>query len=296
MRTLVLNGLLLGAALAVSGCGKETKADEKLPKGQVIASVNGEDVTIYELGSELQGMDLPSGEARKKVEQATLQKIIDRKILADIARDKKLDQTPDFLLQSRRAKEQLLVNLLQQNESGKVPTPSSEDVDKFIADNPSMFGQRKLLIIDQIQFPMPADRKALMAYQPLKTLDQVEQKLVADGTEYSRVPTSLDTLQLPAQMVKSVMALPAGEVFVVPAGGGLTANRIVEARSKPLTGSEATRVAREMVRKQMMAAKATAELEPLLKKGRETVTYQPAYAPPKPVNTASAAPKPATGQ
>jgi EpsD family peptidyl-prolyl cis-trans isomerase len=279
MRALVLNGLLIGATVLLSACGNGSGGKDKLEKGQVIATVNGEDVTVYELGTELQGMNLPSGDARKKIEQAALQRIVDRKILADIARERKLDKTPDYLLQTRRSDEQLLVNLLQQNEAAKIPASTSEDVEKFIAANPWVFSQRKLLVIDQIQFPMPADRKALMAYRPLKTLDEVEQKLVSDGIGYRRVPTSLDTAQMTATMAKSIMTLPTGEVFVVPAAGGLTANRIVEARSTPMAGPEAMKLAREMLRRQNMVNKATAELEPLLVAAREKVTYQAAYAP-----------------
>lgn len=282
MRAFILNGLLIGTAIFLTACGK-SGVEDKLEKGQVIATVDGEDVTVYELGTELEGVQLPSGEARKKAEQAAVQRIVDRKILADIARERKLDKTPEYLLQTRRVEEQLLVSLLQQNEAGKAPAPTSEDVEKFVAANPSMFSQRKLLIIDQIQFPMPADQKALMAYRPLKTLDEVEQKLVSDGVEHQRVPTSLDTLQLSPAMVKSIMSLPSGEVFVVPAGGELTANRILEVRSTPLSGPEAIRIAREMVRKQNMANKATRELEPLLAAARAKVTYRKGYAPsPKP--------------
>lgn len=279
MRSFFLSGLLIGTAVLVSACGNGSSAKDKIEKGQVIATVNGEDVTIYELGTELQGVDMPSGEARKKVEQAALQRIIDRKILADIARDRKLDKTPEYLLQTRRAGEQLLVNLLQQNEAGKVPASTSEDVEKFMAANPWTFAQRKLLIIDQIQFPMPADRKVLAAYRPLKTLDEVEHKLITDGIEYRRAPTSLDTMQMPATMAKSIMDLPAGEVFVVPAGGGLTANRITEARATPLTGPDAMKMAREMLRNQNMSKKAATELEPLLASAREKVTYKKGYAP-----------------
>lgn len=287
MRARVLSSLITGAAVLLSSCGDGPKAEEKLKKGQVVATVNGEDVTIYELGTELQG-DTSSGDARKKAEQAGLQKIIDRKILADIARDRKLDKTPEYLLQTRRADEQILVNLLLQDEAGKMPGFSSEDVEKFIADNPWMFSDRKLLIIDQIQFPMPADRDALKAYQPLKTLDEVEQKLAAEGIVHRRVPTSFDTMQLPAQMVKNIMALPAGEVFVVPAGGGLTANRIVEVRATPLTGREAANVARDMLRRQRAITKVTGELDPMIESAREKVTYRPGYAPPAQPKTKAA--------
>lgn len=279
MRTLVLSGLVIGASALVSACNSEPKAEKQLEKGQVIATVNGEDVTVYELGAELQGLDAPAGEPHKKMEQAALQRLIDRKILTNIARDRKLDKTPDYLLQTRRANEQILVNLLQQDEAAKIPTSSTEDVEKFIAANPWMFAQRKLLIIDQIQFPMPADRAVLDAYKPLKTLDQVEQKLGADGIEYRRVPTSLDTLQLPPSLTKSIMDLPQGEVFVVPAGGGLTANRILEIRSTPLAGADAVKVARDMLRRQAVAQKAVSDLEPVVKEARAKVVYQSGYGP-----------------
>ena len=281
MRALVLCGLVVGASALVSACKSEPKPEKQLEKGQVIATVNGTDVTVYELGAELQGIEAPDGTAHKKLEQAALARLIDRKILADIARERKLDKTPDYLLQTRRANEQILVSLLQQDEAGKVPTASTEAVEKFISENPWMFAQRKLLIIDQVQFPMPADRKALDAYKPLKTLDQVEQKLGADGIEYRRVPTSLDTLQLPASLTKSIMDLPQGAVFVVPAAGGLTANRIVEIRATPLTGPDALKVARDLLRRQTLAAKASTDLEPLVKDARAKVVYQSGYGPPE---------------
>jgi len=72
MRTFVLNGLLIGTAVLLSSCGKGSSDKEGLAKGQVVATVNGEDVTIYELGTELQGLSLPPGEGRKKAEQVAL--------------------------------------------------------------------------------------------------------------------------------------------------------------------------------------------------------------------------------
>lgn len=295
MRAFIIHGLLISASLCLLGCGKNDKAGEQLEKGQVIASVDGEDITIYELNAELQEMSLPAGVARKKVEQATLQKIIDRKILANLARERKLDKTPQYLLQTRRADEQLLANLVQQAVATKTPPPSTVDVEKYISENPWMFRERKLFLIDQIQFPMPADRKDLMAYQPLKTLDEVEQKLVAENIDYRRVPTSLDTLQLPAQMVKSITTLPPGEVFVIPSGGALTANRIVEVRPTPLTGPEATKYAKEMVRRQRAIERTRSEFDPLINAAKAKISYQEGYEP-SPAKPEKGTPMPASAK
>jgi peptidyl-prolyl cis-trans isomerase C len=280
MRLPLIYGLLMGAAVSLSACGKGDPA-AKLGKGQVIASVDGDDITIYELSTELQGVNLPSGDARKPIEQAALQRIIERKILADIARKRKLDKTPQYLLQSRRADDLLLANLLQGDVATKIPDPSSEDVEKFIADHPATFGQRKLIILDQIQFPMPTDRKELLKYQPLKTLDEIQQKLDESNIEYRRAPTSIDTLQLPIQMAKSILALPPEEVFVAPGNGVLTANHIIEIRNTPFIGPDAMKAAREMLRKQRAGEKVRSELDPLLAEAKGKISYQPGYAPSK---------------
>jgi len=97
--------MLAGTAL-LAGCGNGGEAE--LEKGQVVATVNGKDVTVHELNAELQGVDLPSGAQRKAVEQAALQQVVQRRILADIARERGLDKTPMFLLQEKRAEETIL--------------------------------------------------------------------------------------------------------------------------------------------------------------------------------------------
>jgi len=68
---------------------------------------------------------------------------------------------------------------------------------------------------------------------------------------------------------------------VVPAAGGLTANRIVEIRATPLTGPDALKVARDLLRRQTLAAKASTDLEPLVKDARAKVVYQSGYGPPE---------------
>ena len=103
MRNKIMAGLLMGTALVLAGCGKGGAEPEK---GQVVATINGKDVTIHELNAELQGANVPaniSADQKKQIEQAALQQVVNRRILADIARERGLDKTPMFLLQEKRA-------------------------------------------------------------------------------------------------------------------------------------------------------------------------------------------------
>ena len=82
MRKGLAASFMIGTALLLAGCGDKTDGAGELEKGQVVATVNGKDVTIHELNAELQGVALPSGEKRKQIETAALQQIVNRRILA----------------------------------------------------------------------------------------------------------------------------------------------------------------------------------------------------------------------
>ena len=98
------------ALLALSACDKGAKT----PEGQVVATVDGKEVTIHELNSELAMVPNRGGDApRKLVESVVLQRVIERKMLAAEAEKLKLDENPQFLLARKRTEEGLLVQALQ---------------------------------------------------------------------------------------------------------------------------------------------------------------------------------------
>src|SRR5579875_2662233 len=123
MRKTIMAGLMMGSALLLlGGCGK--KGSESLDKGQVVATVDGKDITTGELNAELMGVNVPQGERGKAIQQAALQQIVNRTILADLARDRGLDKTPMYLLQVRRGEDSLLVQMLQRQLASQIKPPT----------------------------------------------------------------------------------------------------------------------------------------------------------------------------
>ena len=239
--------LLASAAIGLAACGNS--GSDSIPEGQTVARVDNSDVTIHELNAELSGAQLPTG--------------------------------PDFVLLKQRAEEQVLVDLLQKSIATAAKKPTIQEAKTFIAANPTLFANRKVMTVDQILFPMPKDAKKLQELAPLKTLTEVEKWLIDNDIQYRRQPTQLDTLQVPPEMASKIVSLPAGEVFVVPANGAVSANVITDSKSQPVSGDEATNVAMRMLGNKAIQAEAAKELEAEVKKRRDAVTYQAGFAPPK---------------
>lgn len=293
MRRFVLPVASLAVALTLTACGGKG-GDASLEKGQVVATVNGTDVTINELNAELLGVALPPpGDKRKAVEQQALQGLVDRTILADLAREKKIDKSPTFILQKRRADETLLVQMLQRDMASKLPVPSADEAKSFIQNNPDLFAQRKIFALDQIQFQAPDDLTRLKAYEPLKTMEQIEKQVIADGLKYRRAPGQLDAATANPELVRQIVKMPAGEIFIIPANGALIASRVTGVKIEPFTGEKAEQYAMNLVQQKKMAAAADKELSEKIKKARAAVKYQKGYEPPKPPTGAAAPAKPA---
>ncbi|MBA3896967.1 MAG: SurA N-terminal domain-containing protein, partial [Sphingomonadaceae bacterium] len=280
--------ILLGVALAValSGCNRNS-AEKTLAKGQVVATVGGEDITVYELNAELQGQQIPAGAQRKQVEQAVLQQVITRKILAQIARERGIDKTPAFLLQDRRSSDSLLGQMLRQQLAAGLTRPTDTEIAGYMEGHPDQFANRRIMTIDQIQFQRPADMRSLVKYEPLKTMDQVEAQLKADGLKYVRQPTQLDAAALNPAQLRQITSMPAGEVFIVPAGPALSANVITATRTEPLTGADARNLAITMIQGDKLTRVAKTQLGGKVDALRAGVKYQSGYAPP--AGTAAAA-------
>lgn len=289
MRPFTLYAVPVALALSLSACG--SKDGGALEKGQVLATVSGTDITANELNAELIGVQMPSSaEQRKPVEQQALQSLVERTILAGIARERNLDKSPVFLAQKRRAEENLLVQVLQRDIASKISPTTPDEAKRFMDANPQLFAQRKIYQLDQIQFQIPQDLGKLKAYEPLKTMEEIALQLSRDGLAYRRAPGSLDPAGTNPNILKLLMSKPAGEIFIVPANGALVATRVVGTKDEPLTGDKALQFAQGLVQQTKITDATKKELGDRIEKAREAVKYQEGYAPPKLPNSAPAAP------
>ena len=262
--------LLMASALAFAACDSE-------PTGQVAAVVNGEEITLQEINAELAASNVPAGADEEEVRRAVLSRIVDRRLLAQAARQDGLDQTPEYLIRKRQLEDALLVQLLRQREERATEVPSQQAIDAFIAENSAAFNERELYVIERIQFPRPGDRAVLEALEPAQSMDEIAATLNELGIEFTRQPARMDSARLPQEVIESVKALPPGEPFILPEGPNITVGVIRETQRVPTTPEEARPRALQAMRNQNIAQTLQQRLETA--KAEADITYQPGFAP-----------------
>ena len=270
-RYLLSLSFLLAASTALSACSKEAT-------GQVAAVVNGEEITLQEVNAELGSANIPDGVDKKVAQQAALQRVVDRRLLAQAAKDDGLDETPDFLVRERQLQDALLVQLLSQRAERAMQVPDAAAIDKYIAGNGTMFGQRTIYGLDRIQFPMPADFAKLKVLENDHSMDAVAATLKRLGIQFSRGPAQMDSLQLGPDRLERIKSLPAGEPFVVSENGMVTIGVITGSQSRPIAGPEARPLALKAMQNEAMSAALQTRLKSA--KAQAEIKYQDGFAPP----------------
>lgn len=260
-------GLLLFAA---TGCQKKAE-------GQVVAVVNGEEITQQDLNAELQGAQIPPNADKKAIMAQLLQRVIDRKLLVQKAKEEGIDKSPTYLEQLRRAQDMLAINLLTAKAAKNIALPDTGAVSKFISANPTLFNGRKSYDVDQIIFAPPGNAAVLQQLEPAHSLDTIAATLTAANIQFARARGKLDTAMIPPDAASKIVALPAGEPFIMPENGQLVARVITSAQATPTPIQQANPAAVELLRRQSIAQVMQKQLTDARTAAK--IDYQSGFAP-----------------
>jgi hypothetical protein len=175
----------------------------------------------------------------------------------------------------------LLVQTWRNSLVKAVPEPSSEQIQQFIAQHPELFADRRVFAVDQLRLPPVNDPKLFAELKPLNSLEEIGQVLQTHSIQYSTAKGTLDTLSLDPKLVLEIEKLPAGEVFVVPSGNALIANKITDTKVVPVPADVASKLAARYIK----AGQAQESVNRMFSSAinnhpKVKVVYNKAYAPP----------------
>jgi EpsD family peptidyl-prolyl cis-trans isomerase len=284
----LLIALAAGACLTTTGCDKvKSLLGGGKPTGQVVATVDGKEITALELKAELGGFNAPDPKIMKAAEQQALQTIVLRRVVADEARKEKLDKSSDYTIQVERGEDTLLAQMLERKITQGLTPPTSREAQAYVDSHPDQFANRRILNLDQLIAPVgKVDPSKITA---LKTLEEVKRQFAAENTPFQESSGELDTLTAPPGLIAQIGKLQPGEPFVVPQRGVWVFSRVSGQKSAPLTGDLANNYALRFLTQQQAQTAIRTRLTALRKASDSKIVYAANYKPPAASPAAQAA-------
>ena len=265
---------LLAAAsgLLLTACHKGA------PSGQVVARVNGEEITQTELNAELAAAGVPPA-ARDKAGSAMIQRMVERKLLAQAAKKDGTDKDPTYILLRQQGDEALLVQryLQRQSQTANQP-PSDDEVQEYIRNHPALTNQRQQLALDQVQFPAPTDETEVKALQKVASVDELLNVLKTRNIQFKRDASQADTATVPDNMLASINRLKPGEPLVILGGPVITAIAVTGRQPVPINIDQAVAVAKQRIISERVSKRLQQE-STALRQGAD-IQYGKGMAPP----------------
>lgn len=258
------------AALSLAAC-------EKKPGGQVIAVVNDNEITQQELQAEAAASNMGAALSDEAGRAAILERVIERNIVADYAREKEIDRRPDFIAQRRQMEQTLLAQMALKELIGDAPAVNDAEARDFIAKNPTLFAGRQRIAVDEISFPSPTVPSALENLLKIESQDALALRLKADGVQFQRNRRVLDTGAMPPSIARQIVAIPDGGQFDITRGGATAISRIIQRQPVSTPPASWIEPAKQMVRQAKIAKKASDALAKMRKDAK--IDYDPAWRP-----------------
>lgn len=249
------------ASLVLPGCSKKDEATTAT-NSQIVGRVGDQVISVQELDTELRWNNAGSDQKHDDaVVKRVLGDLVTRKYMLQQALAAKLDREPTVLLDILRSKELVLARAYAMRELARQASAvSAADIERYIADHPMRFAQRKILTVAQISpSPGSVDQAVIDSVRNSSSIDDVERRLKDLGIAYTRSSASVSTSDVPDEFLRSIQNKKPGEVSYVRLGPNQNGSfvSVTKEEARPLEGEAAMALARQLKLQDLAKAQAS---------------------------------------
>ena len=256
------------AVVIISGCGGDKKEEKKAT--QVAAKVDSEEISVHQINAVLaKAQGIPPdrvGEAKREI----LRKLVDQQLLVNKSVEQKLDRSPEVVMAIEAARKEILARAYVEKTAAGQSKPTAEEVKKYYAEHPQLFGQRKVYNLQELAVQnqeglLPAVQEKVAAS---KSLDEVAAWLKTKNLKFSGSGGTRAAEQVPLEMLPKLHETRDGQTLVVGSPQGISIIRVVASQSAPVDEATATPRIQQFLGNQRAQTAITAEMKQLKEKAK----------------------------
>lgn len=234
---------LLAATTIISGCGDDNSAPKD--QSQVLAKVNGKEITIMQLNQLL----VSQPKVDEKIKKQLLDKLIDQELLIQKSEELKLDRNPEVLQNIEYSKRQVLAQAAASKLIGENAEPSSTDIKNYYTSNAAMFENRNLFDVDVFVInKTDANKITNTELQNSTSAIVTAQVLDKLGVTYKQNHAKRYSEQLPDAIVKQLNQIKDGDMIKTSGENGEVVLMQLKSRLPlPVTETDAEQTIRQIL-------------------------------------------------
>ncbi len=278
LRFVVLStvGIIACASFHSSTLAAESKTAAS-GKTQIVARLDGREITISDLRSEQARLGLSPNDVN--AERIALDSIVNRALLTTAARAAKIHRRPEALRRMAMAREQALADIYITTVS-QPPEPTLEEVEDFVAQNPSLFRERRIYTFSVLTMPSDAfDQERLTPlFDEANSFAALSKQLKKSNIRFSEAPLAQPSNVFPEAVRSQLAQYGVNDNIVITGEIDTQIMKIDAITPSPIPMREALALARRVVMRQSAQTRAENILASLKKKS--TLTYFRATAAP----------------
>jgi EpsD family peptidyl-prolyl cis-trans isomerase len=237
--------LLIGSSVVLTSCGKKDEAAAgKKSDTQVVAKVNGDEITIHQVNFQLQRMGQMNEAQAKAAAKQVLARLVEMQLLKQQAIEEKLDRDPVVLQAMELSKDQMLAQAYLEKLVTKTPKASTAEIDTFYKEHPELFENRRVFRLQELVVSVNKDKFAETeaSLKGIKGINEIATWLKDNNVPFTINSNVKAAEQLPLELLKKLQALKDGEFLIVSTANGLNVVHIAASQVLPIARAKATPV------------------------------------------------------
>lgn len=256
-------GLLLIALLPVLvACGKKDNAPEA--ETQVVAKVNGDEITVHQLNYELSTLGQAVGQNLQSNARQVGEQLVNQQLLMQKAVETKLDRDPQIMQALERARRQVLAQAYLDKTVGAPAAPGKEEVIAYYNEHPELFSKRRIYQIREVVM----DKSIPFAEIQSKLASVKSAQEVADWLEAKKVQAKIANIvrpaeQLPFQMLSKLAQMQNGQIAAIETPANNVLLFLAASQEQPMTQEQAVPVIERFLVNKKRKDQAEAEVKRL---------------------------------
>ncbi len=259
--------LLIGLLPILAACDKKDGAANA--ETQVVAKVNGDEITVHQLNYELSTLGQASGKNLQGSARQVAEQLVNQQLLMQKAIETKLDRDPQIMQALERARRQVLAQAYLDKTVGTPATPGKEEVTAYYNQHPELFSKRRIYQIREVVM----DKSIPFSEIQNKLAEAKSAQEVADWLQVKKVQAKVANIvrpaeQLPFEMLSKLAQMQNGQIAAIETPANNVLLFLAASQEQPMTQEQAAPVIERFLINKKRKDQAEAEVKRLRESGK----------------------------